>query len=178
MPAGRVEPETCMQFREQNRYPYPADAVVQVFGNPEYFLTKYRDAGASNIQVLEQHADQGRTRVTISRHVDIDIDVPAFARKFVPDTITVVQTDSWDQASKRGHLDIQFKGMPATVKCDMTLTDQAGVAVLNLSFSVTINVPLVGDKLAKVLGADLKKKFERDSIHAQEIMATFVTQYL
>jgi len=167
-----------MQFTESNRYPFPAHAVVQVFGNKDYFIKKYTGAGATNIQVLEEQHNGGKTRIAVSRHVDIDIDVPAFARKFVPDTITVVQVDSWDQTTLRGHLDIQFKGMPAVVKCDMKLADKDGGCVLNLNFSVSINVPLIGDKLAKVLGADLKKKFERDSHQAQEVMAEFVQQYL
>jgi hypothetical protein len=157
-----------MQFTESNRYPFPAHAVVQVFGNKDYFIKKYTGAGATNIQVLEEQHNGSKTRIAVSRHVDIDIDVPAFARKFVPDTITVVQVDSWDQTTLRGHLDIQFKGMPA----------EDGRCVLNLNFSVNINVPLIGDKLAKVLGADLKKKFERDSHQAQEVMAEFVQRYL
>ncbi|MED5389492.1 MAG: hypothetical protein VX793_11605 [Pseudomonadota bacterium] len=37
---------------------------------------------------------------------------------------------------------------------------------------------LIGDKLANVLGADLKKKFERDLHHAQAVMAEFVPRYL
>ncbi len=167
-----------MQFNESNRYPFPACAVVQVFGDKDYFITKYTGAGASNIQLLDEQQDDGKTRIAVSRQVDIDVDVPAFARKFVPDTIIVVQVDSWDQTTLRGHLDIQFKGMPAVVKCDMTLADENDGCVLNLHFSVSINVPIVGDKLAKVLGADLKKKFQRDSHHAQEVMAEFVQRYL
>lgn len=168
-----------MQFQEFNRYPFPAHAVVQVFGNKNYFIQKYTGAGASSIEVLDEQHNDGKTRIAVSRHVDIDVDVPAFARKFVPDTITVVQIDSWDQAALRGNLDIQFKGMPAVVKCDMTLTDDdEGSCVLQLNFSVKINVPLIGDKLAKVLGADLKKKFERDSLHAQKVMAEFAPRYL
>lgn len=167
-----------MQFNEKNHYPYPADAVVQVFGDKDYFIKKYSGAGARDIQLLEEQHNDGKTRIAISRHVDIDVDVPAFARKFVPNTITVVQIDSWDQATLRGNLDIQFKGMPAVVKCDMTLTDEDDGCVLNLDFSVDINVPLIGDKLANVVGADLKKKFERDSHHAQEVMAEFVPRYL
>ena len=132
-----------MQFTESNRYPFPAHAVVQVFGNKDYFIKKYTGAGATNIQVLEEQHNGSKTRIAVSRHVDI-----------------------------------QFKGMPAVVKCDMTLTDEDGRCVLNLNFSVNINVPLIGDKLAKVLGADLKKKFERDSHQAQEVMAEFVQRYL
>lgn len=167
-----------MQFNELSHYPFPAYAVVQVFGNKDYFIKKYTGAGASNIQLLEEQHNGGKTRIAVSRHVDIDVDVPAFARKFVPDTITVVQVDSWDQTTLRGHLDIQFKGMPAVVKCDMALADEDGGCVLNLNFSVNINVPIIGDKLAKVLGADLKKKFQRDSHHAQAVMAEFVQRYL
>lgn len=167
-----------MQFQEQNRYPYPAAAVAQVFRNPDYFIAKYRGAGARAIEVIDTRHEGEHSHIRVSRQVDIDIDVPAFARKFVPDTITVVQTDSWDQTSLRGRLDIRFKGMPAVVKCEMSLTDDNNEAVLDLAFSVHINVPLIGDKLARVFGEDLKKKFEKDSVHAQQVMTEFAPQYL
>lgn len=167
-----------MQFQETNRYPFPARAVVQVFGHKDYFIAKYSGAGASNIEVLDEQYNDGKTRISVSRQVDIDIDIPRFARKFVPDTLTVVQIDSWNQATLRGNLDIQFKGMPAIVTCDMSLTDEGNECVLRLHFSVNINVPLIGDKLANLLGEDLKKKFESDSLNAQKVMEEFAPRYL
>ena len=167
-----------MQFQETNHYPFPSDAVVRVFGDPDYFVAKYRGAGAKNIQVLEAINQGGKTQVSVSRQLHMDIAVPGFARKFVPDTITVTQIDSWDQATRTGSLDIRFKGMPAVVKCEMSLADENDQAVLSLSFSVTVNVPVLGDKLAKLLGEDLKKKFEKDSLNAHRMMAEFAPRYL
>ncbi|MDF1629096.1 MAG: DUF2505 domain-containing protein [Alcanivoracaceae bacterium] len=167
-----------MQFKEQNRYPFPLDAVLKTFANEDYFLAKYQLAGAKQIELIESTKQDGRSRITIRRIVDLDVDIPAFARKFVPHTITVTQTDSWDSATKTGRLDIDFKGMPAEVKCDMTLTDQGGETVLDLNFSVKINVPLVGEKLAAVVAEDLKQKFRSDSTQAQKLMGEFASRYV
>ena len=49
-----------MQFKETNHYPFSADAVVKVFGDPECFLAKYRGTGARNIQLLEASNEDGK----------------------------------------------------------------------------------------------------------------------
>ncbi|EKF73027.1 hypothetical protein A11A3_15789 [Alcanivorax hongdengensis A-11-3] len=166
-----------MDFTEQNRYPFPADVVLQVFGDQDYFLQKYQLSGASNIQLIDADNQGDRSRITVSRDVDVDIDVPGFARKFVPETITLVQTDSWDRTSRTGNIDIQFKGMPAQVRGKMAVRDSDDGCVLDITFSVKINVPIVGDKLARVMAEDLKEKFQRDSSQAQKVMADIAQRY-
>ena len=166
-----------MRFQETNTYPFAANTVLKVFSDQDYFLTKYRSAGASNIQLLESTQADGKSTIRISRDVDIDVNIPAFAQRFVPHQITIVQSDNWNLATRKGHIDIQFKGMPAEVRCDMTLSDGAGQSTLELHFSVKIHVPLIGEKLAAVLAEDLKKKFQADSEQAQKAMAEIAARY-
>lgn len=80
--------------------------------------------------------------------VSADIDVPAFPHKFVPSSITLVQTDAWDIAHQTGRIDIRFKGMRAEVRSDMALTEQDNQTVVDLRFSVKVSVPLVGKSSA------------------------------
>lgn len=166
-----------MKFHEQSRYPFPADTVIQVFADKDYFLEKYRLSGAGNIQLLEDARDADHSRIVTQRDVDIDIDVPAFARRFVPDVVTLVQTDAWDLAQKTGQLTIRFQGVPAEVHCGMTLTGHDDQAILDLRFSVQVRVPMVGDKLAGLLARDLKTKFQRDARHAEQVMARIAERY-
>ena len=166
-----------MTFNEQNQYPFPADTVIQVFADKDYFLEKYRLSGAGNIQLLEDTNDGEHSRIVTQRDVDIDINVPAFARKFVPEVVTLIQTDAWHRTRKTGQLDIRFKGVPAEVHCDMTLTDHGDHAILDLRFSVQVRVPMVGDKLAGLLARDLKTKFQRDARHAEQVMERIAERY-
>lgn len=163
-----------MKFQEQSRYPFPADSVLKVFRDKNYFLTKYRQAGATNIQLLEDSGQGGSSRIAISRDVEVDVDVPAFAKKFVPQQLTIIQTDSWLSEGRKGYLTIEFKGMPAKVSCAMKLTEQEGQTILDLEFSVSISVPIIGEKLATLLAQDIKKKFQKDAAQAQRIMAEMV----
>lgn len=166
-----------MKFQEKNIYPFAADTVLKVFSDQDYFLTKYKHAGALNIQLLESVQADGKSRIKISRDVNVDVNIPAFAQRFVPRQITIIQADHWDTARRTGHIDIQFKGMPAEVRCDMLLIEQGGQSVLELNFNVKINVPLIGEKLATVLAEDLKKKFQTDSKQAQKAMADMAARY-
>ncbi len=166
-----------MKFSAINTYPFAAATVLQVFADQDYFLNKYRQAGARNIQLLEYRQIDGKSTITISRDVPVDVNIPAFARRFVPPQITIIQSDHWDHATRTGRIDIQFKGMPAEVCCAMNLQEEDGQTRLLLDFEVKIHVPLVGDKLALVLAEDLKKKFQADSAQAQKVMADIAARY-
>jgi hypothetical protein len=167
-----------MRFTEQNQYTYPSAVVLKVFSDPDYFLEKYRRAGASQIEVLENVQGDNTSRITVSRHVDVDVPIPAFARKHVPQQITVVQSDNWNRDTGTGHLEISFKGMPAEVYCAMKISEAGAHCVLDLAFTVRVNIPFVGVKLAEVLARDLREKFEKDSAAAQQAMDLIAQRYL
>lgn len=160
-----------MQFQETSFYPQSAETLLRVFSNSAYFVDKYARAGARDIRVLEAVETDGGSRITVSREVDVEVPVPAFARKHVPHTITLVQTDSWDYPSRSGHLEIRFRGMPAQINCAMRLEEQDRGTLLVLNFTVRVQVPFVGTRLAELLARDLRSKFERDSAAAHQAMA-------
>lgn len=159
-----------MNFQEKNNYRYPPETLLKVFSDKDYFLEKYARSGATAISVLEDLQTDVGSRITISRDVQVDVPVPAFARKYVPHTITLIQTDSWDYVSRTGHIEIRFKGMPAEINCAMHMEQNGETSTLVLNFTAKVQIPFVGNKLAEVLSHDLRAKFEKDSAAAQAAM--------
>lgn len=165
-----------MQFTLHNSYPYPADTVVQVFADQDFFTEKYRRCGAENIRVLAYENAGGKSHITVQREVRL-ADIPAFARRILPNTLTLIQSDDWDRHSKTGHIDIQLSGVPARITCDMVLTDNDTGADIRLDFHISVNVPLIGERLARLLAMDLKRKFREDSEQAAQVIAELAGRY-
>lgn len=167
-----------MQFQEKKSYQYPAETLLKVFSDKDYFLEKYARSGATDISLLEDIQTDADSRITISRDVQVDVPVPAFARKYVPHTITLIQSDSWDYASRTGHIEIRFNGMPAEINCAMHMEDEGDAATLVLNFTARVQIPFVGNKLAEVLARDLRAKFEKDSAATNEAMKRVIGKYM
>ena len=167
-----------MQFQEKKHYPYPVATLLKVFSDRDYFLGKYARSGATDIRVLEDMQTDIDSRVTISRDVQVDVPVPAFARKYVPHTITLIQSDSWNYASRTGHIEIRFKGMPAEINCAMHMVEEGDASTLVLNFTAKVNIPFIGNKLAEVLAHDLRAKFEKDSAATEHALELVMHKYL
>lgn len=163
-----------MKYQEQNIHAANADVVLRMYSDQDYFLTKYRNVGATEVKVLACTQGDGRFSITTSRQVAVEAPVPAFASKLVPSHITVIQTDSWDLAAKTGTLDIEFKGVPVNIHCDMKLTDQGSQCIQDLDFTLKVSVPLIGGKLEQLLADDLRRKFVADAAEARRALAAYL----
>ena len=152
-----------MKYQRTIDYPVPCAQVLAKFATAEFLQAKYAGQGATNIQLLKQSQDGDTTRFTFSRDVPVQVDVPAFARSLVPSTITLIQTDTWNTITRKGSLDIEFKGMPVKLQCDMQLEERSGSTHHTLDFDIRVSVPLIGGKLEKLLAEDLQLKFKHDT---------------
>ena len=161
-----------MKYQQTIDYTVPSDRLLAIFSEPDFVLEKYAAQGASNIRLLKDERDGDRVRFTVTRDVAVQVDVPAFARSLVPSTITLIQTDSWDSATRQGSLEIEFQGMPVKLRCDMRLEDRAGLAHHVLDFDIQVSVPLIGGKLEKLLADDLQMKFKHDTEVSLRIVAS------
>lgn len=160
-----------MHYQEVIRYEQPAKTVLRHFTDPDFYVRKYREQGASNIRVEASERTATRFSVTIARDVPVEVDVPAFARGLLPPTITLVQTDSWDLEQRQSRLEIAFKGMPVRLTGTTRLTDTPTGAREDLLFDIRVNVPLIGGKLEELLVRDLQLKFSKDTAVTHAIIA-------
>ena len=78
-------------------------------------------------------------------------DVPDIARKFVGETLTVVQTETWHAAKPDGSRDADVSGeivnTPVTLKGTASITGGGGQAVQAIDLDVKVAVPLIGKKM-------------------------------
>jgi uncharacterized protein YndB with AHSA1/START domain len=98
-------------------------------------------------------------------------EVPDIARKFVGQTLTLVQTETWGPAKADGSRDADVVGeisnTPVTLKGTASIAISGGATVQAIEVDVKVAVPLIGKKMEPfVVGAirsGLQKEY--DLIH-------------
>jgi hypothetical protein len=77
--------------------------------------------------------------------------VPDIARKFVGQTLTVVQTETWHPAGADGSRDAdvegEISGTPVTLKGTARLAAEGGKTIQAMELDVKVAVPLIGKKI-------------------------------
>jgi hypothetical protein len=90
------------------------------------------------------------TVVRVSRKMEAT-DIPDMARKFVGDTLTVVQTETWHAAAADGSRTADVSGeianTPVTLKGTARIAQDGGQTVQAIDLDVKVAVPLVGKKM-------------------------------
>jgi hypothetical protein len=90
------------------------------------------------------------TVVRVSRKME-STDIPDMARKFVGDTLTVVQTETWHAASADGSRTADVSGeianTPVTLKGTARIAQDGAQTVQAIDLDVKVAVPLIGKKL-------------------------------
>ena len=123
-----------------------------------------------DVQVTESGGD---TIVRVSREMPAN-DVPDIARKFVGQTLTLVQTETWHAAaadgSRRADVVGEISNTPVTLKGTASITGD-GQAVQAIDLDVKVAVPLIGKKMepfvVDAIRSGLQKEHElaRDWTH-------------
>ena len=123
-----------------------------------------------DVQVTESGGD---TIVRVSREMPAN-DVPDIARKFVGQTLTLVQTETWHAAaadgSRRADVVGEISNTPVTLKGTASISGGAQ-AVQAIDLDVKVAVPLIGKKMepfvVDAIRSGLQKEHElaRDWTH-------------
>lgn len=162
-----------MQFNDKHTFDKPAATVLKMFSDKAYFERKYRELGYSNVEVLEHAADAKKFRIKVRYSAPNSAPLPDFAKKFLGETNTVVQSDTWDLERKTGRLEAEIKGVPVKVAADMKLADEGAGSANTLKWSLSCGIPLIGGKLEQVVAGDIKAKGATDLAKSREILKSY-----
>ncbi len=85
-----------MQLEGSHVYPAAVDAVIAMLQEKASTVEKYESMGHREVGILEFASDENALRIVSSRLVDVEL--PAFAKRALKPTNTMVQTDEWRRA--------------------------------------------------------------------------------
>lgn len=162
-----------MKFDDKHTFNLPAAKVLEMFTDRTYFERKYKELGGWDIEVLECEKTATKFRIKCRYNMKSNVPLPDFAKKFVPDTAVVTQTDSWDIKTRTGRLEAEIKGAPVKVAADMTLKDDGKGAANHLKWNISCGIPLVGGKIEKIVADDIQAKASADIAVSRKLLAGY-----
>lgn len=162
-----------MQFTQTLDYGRDSDTVIKMFGDKDYFVRKYELLKARSFEVVNHELNGDRFSITMKVTLPMSAPVPGFAKKFIADSVTLVETDTWDLAAKTGRIELDIKGAPVDASGTMRLTDSGDGAVNTIDWTVKCGVPLVGKKIEKLIADDISAKGADDERVSNEILADY-----
>ena len=68
--------------------------------------------------------------------------------------------------------------MPVRITADMALEDDQDGAAMTVEFDISVDLPLIGERIARLLARDLQKQYHMDTEAGQQVMARRVRRYL
>lgn len=139
-----------MRINHELHYDASPEEVRAMLADPTFRERVCQAQGsAATVTVDEQGAGM---RVVVDQKRP-SAGIPAFALKFVGDTIHIVQTEEWSSATD-ADLDVAIPGKPGHLKGSITLRPDGDGTVETVTGDLKVNIPLVGSKLEKLI-ADL-----------------------
>ena len=96
--------------------------------------------------------------------------IPSFAKKFVGDEITIVQTEHWATAD---HADVvvEIPGKPGDMAGTAQLRESGGTTTETVDLTVKVGIPLVGGKLEGLIGDLLLKALKAENVVGRKWLA-------
>lgn len=151
------------QFSGQMRFDVAPDVVFAAQCDPEYVVWKHEHMASFDVSAQVEHSGAG-SRITSSRKLPAV--VPAAAKPFVGDAITVEEVHLWSDAapdgSRTGTVQASFPGAPMSVSGTLALRPEGVGSVLAVDITSKASVPLVGGKLEEVVGEQFMRALRKE----------------
>lgn len=138
-------------------YDAPVIEVAAMLTDPVFRETVCRNQRATSYAVeIEGNVDAKAVRIEMEQPTD---KVPAFAKKFIGATTTIVQTETWS-SPHTATITVGIPGKPGEINGTVRLAESAGVTTETVELEIKVKIPLVAGKieelLAKLLGSALR----------------------
>lgn len=141
---------TAMQLSHSAVYDAPLDQVYAMLTDPGFREYAARRSGVLEVSVDVQPHGEGHT-VRLEQVQPVQ-GVPGFAKKFAGETTDVVVEEVWSSPASAS-LVVETPGKPTRVEGSFTLSEIGGRTTQSFQGTCSINVPLIGGKLEKVMGS-------------------------
>lgn len=155
-----------MKLRHEDLYPLSAEALFKVFTDRAFYEERFAASGGET-EFLHFGPRGGRFVIDIRRHVTMrkGTQIPAFARRFVRDVNVMHTIMEWDLSqgeSRRGTCRFEIERLPAEVYGNMHLEPRANGCANRVDLTVHCSIPLVGGKIAEMMGERAGRSLHRD----------------
>lgn len=131
-------------------YTAAPDVVFAMLSDPAFIERKCLASGSIEASAETMAEDAGTT--IVSRRV-LPAKLPSFAKKFVGETVTLVETQKWsdpNDGSRCGTFVVDFGNNPIAFSGDVTLVHDGDGTKVEYIGSIKCTVPFLGGKIEGV----------------------------
>lgn len=128
--------------------------VRQLMALPGFHEGVARKVPGFNLKILASVlTDSG---YLMKREVNMDVNIPDIAKKFLKDAFKVWRTEEWDIDTLTCRLHMQLN-MPAEFRCTIRLVEEGSAIVANHDWEVDVHVPLIHGILARHAESEIRR---------------------
>lgn len=160
-----------MKLNYSLQFEQDMQAVLALFCNPDFYQKHQTLVGGKDFQVLESREDGDEYYVRFSYQVASD--VPAFAKKVLGETSSVVHEETWNKSTGKGQISIDVATLPGTLECDAQLENVDGGCQKHFNWEIKVKIPLIGGKIEKVVADDIQRKKQPDEDAVNQLLKEF-----
>ncbi|RJS94438.1 DUF2505 domain-containing protein [Salinisphaera sp. Q1T1-3] len=163
-----------MKFEETFDFDYPANVILEMFGDEAYYRKKYERMAGKSPEVLDVKSAGDKFSITVRHALDAtNMKFPDFIKSRIGDSLYLKQTDAWQLDQSRGRIDIDIEKAPVEIHADMHLADTDNGSRLTLAFEIKASVPLVGGKVEKAVAGPIARHTQKDLKLSNEMAADY-----
>ncbi|MCY7394623.1 MAG: DUF2505 domain-containing protein [Nocardioides sp.] len=141
-------------------YDAPLADVAAMLGDPAFREQVCTDQRVLSSDVTIEEVG-GVRQVTIDQTQAAE-GIASFAKKFVGETIHIVQTESWTSADQ-GTIEMTTPGKPGDIRGTIALVESGGVTTETVDMEIKIGIPLVGGKIEGLIGDLLRRALKAEN---------------
>lgn len=164
-----------MKFEQTFDFDYPADVVLRMFGDREYYLAKYERMGGDRPEIIDSQAAGPDFAITVRHALDAaNLNFPDFLTSRIGDHLHLRQTDSWNLAKYHGRIQIEIEKTPVKIDMQLVLADRGESSQLKIHGEIKASIPLIGAKIEKAVEGPITKHTRKDLILSNKMAAGYV----
>jgi len=161
-----------MIVKQTHTYKHDVAKVYGLLTDPEFVAEKYQAVGARNVEIIQYGEDEDGDYI-LETVREIHSALPDFAKKFLGEWNKVQQIEIWEPDGDGFLCSFTVDALDAPVKIAGTqlLSPIASGCVNEVNLTVSCSVPLLGGKLAKVVGGDADTTMTAEHAYTQDALA-------
>ena len=151
------------RFASAIEFEVAPDVVFAAQCDPHYVIWKHEHMAAFDVSA---NVEEDGSHVIISSSRKLPAEIPAAARRFVGDAITINEVHTWDHpdvdGARHGTVAASFGSAPMEVYGTLELRPGGPGSELEVVVHAKAHVPLVGGKLENVVGEQFMRALRKE----------------
>jgi hypothetical protein len=149
-------------------YDAPLADVGAMLDDPAYRAEVIEAQGG--IRGTFEMETSGEVTTAVVDQIQPAADLPSYARKLVGDEINIVQREEWTSEAY-AELHVTIPGKPGQMVGSITLDEAGGTTTETVEVEITVNIPLVGGKVEKLIADMLRKALKAEEQVARDYLS-------